>query len=170
MESFEQVAAQYEPMIHRIMNDLSIYKNRDEFYQLGLISLWQGWENYNSEKGNFISYAFGYVKGKMQNELTRQSAYLERYVYPDEEFWEVIEDHLHESPSTFLHDLLSICGTLTANQKKWLIYTLENHLTVQEIAVQEHVSLSAVKAWRQGARDKLKVFNFKGGRLEDLLF
>jgi DNA-directed RNA polymerase len=169
VESFEQVAAQYDPLIHRIMNDLSIYKNRDEFYQLGLISLWHVWENYNSEKGNFIAYAFSYMKGKLKNELTKQTKHIERFIYPEEEFWEVIEDHLHDSQPTFLHDLLSICGTLTVNQKKWLIYTLENQLTVQEIAVKEQVSLSAVKAWRQGARDKLKAYNFKDGRLEDFL-
>lgn len=71
MESFEQISAQYEPMIHDIMHKLNIYKNTEEFHQLGLITLWQAWKNHDDEKGNLFSYAYGMVKGKMMNELTR---------------------------------------------------------------------------------------------------
>jgi hypothetical protein len=33
LESFEQLTKQYTPMIHKIINSLHIYKNRDEFFQ-----------------------------------------------------------------------------------------------------------------------------------------
>lgn len=82
MESFEQTAAQFDPMIHKIMNSLNIYKNRDEFYQLGVITLWNVWKDHDPKKGPFISYAYGFVKGKMMNELTKQANHKARFVYP----------------------------------------------------------------------------------------
>jgi DNA-directed RNA polymerase len=168
VESFEQVAAQYEPMINKVMNNLTIYKNKDEFFQLGLISLWEAWEKFDSDKGKFVTFAFSYVKGKMLKELSKQTACDQQCVYPKEEFWGLIEAPLGSQPIP-INNLFSICGTLTENQKKWVIYTLQFEMSVQEIAAKEEVSLSAVKAWRRGAREKLKAYNFKDSRLEDFL-
>jgi RNA polymerase sigma factor (sigma-70 family) len=156
MESFEHLAAQYEPMIHKIMRSLNIYKNTEEFLQLGLITLWQAWKNHDDEKGNFFSYAYRMVKGKMMNELTSQTNQIDRYIYPEADFWEVIEDTSPAPCSELTQDLLGKCGLLSENQMKWLHYTLCDGLSVREIAEKERVSQSAVKNWRQGAREKLK--------------
>lgn len=157
MESFERIAAQYEPMIHKIMNRLRIYKNRDEFYQLGLIALWRALKRHDPEKGPFFPYAYSFVKGKMMNELTKEANQKAQYVYPKEEFWEVTAETSDLGGTELLQELLSTCGTLSANQRKWLEYTLCDQMTVREIADKEQVTLSAVKNWRQGAREKLKV-------------
>ncbi|MFE4522379.1 sigma-70 family RNA polymerase sigma factor [Cytobacillus firmus] len=156
MESFEQISAQYEPMIHDIMHKLNIYKNTEEFHQLGLITLWQAWKNHDDEKGNLFSYAYGMVKGKMMNELTRQTSQIDRYIYPEEDFWEMIEDTSPAPSPELTQELYKKCGMLSENQMKWLQYTLYDGLSIREIAEKEGVSLSAVKNWRQGAREKLK--------------
>ena len=52
--------------------------------------------------------------------------------------------------------ILSFCDGLTENQKKWVLYTVIDDLSVKEIAEKENVSVSAVKAWRRGAKQKLK--------------
>ncbi|MDQ0974630.1 DNA-directed RNA polymerase specialized sigma subunit [Neobacillus niacini] len=41
MESFDELVVQYQPMIHKIIQSLHIYRNEDEFYQTGLIGLWK---------------------------------------------------------------------------------------------------------------------------------
>jgi RNA polymerase sigma factor (sigma-70 family) len=156
MESFEQLAAQYEPMIYDIIRGLNIYKNNEEFHQLGLIALWQAWKNHDEEKGAFLSYAYSTVKGKMMLELTRQTKEIDRYVYPEADFWEIIEDTSSASRSAITQELFNKCGMLSDNQLKWLQYTLCDQLSVRQIAEKERVSLSAVKNWRQGAREKLK--------------
>lgn len=155
MESFDKKATQYEPMIHKIIHSLNIYKNRSEFFQLGLISLWEVTERFDSEKGNFTSYAYSYIKGRMMTELTKQRRQEERSVYPEEEFWEFIEDKSIEQPFE-VDFLLFYCKNLTVNQKKWVLYTCLKGLSVEQIAHKEQVSISAVKAWRKGARGKLK--------------
>ncbi|MDP4171531.1 MAG: sigma factor, partial [Bacillota bacterium] len=63
MESFEELSEQYTPMIHKIMNTLHIFKNKEEFYQLGLIALWEANERFDPQKGSFTTFAYSYIKG-----------------------------------------------------------------------------------------------------------
>lgn len=154
MESFEQLAEQYEPMIHKIIQSLHIYKNQDEFYQHGLIALWEASSRFDQEKGSFTSYAYSYIKGRCLTELRKSSKEEEKYLCPQEEFWKLIED---PSPVQSVADeLLHSCGdTLTPKQQKWLVLTAQYGLSARDIAEQENVSVSAVKQWRAGARAKL---------------
>lgn len=161
MESFEQLAEQYEPMIHKIMNTLHIYKNKEEFRQLELISLWEAQRSFHPEKGNFTGYTYTYMKGKFLTELTKMNKHKEKLAHPKEEFWEVIEDTLVERPLEEAF-ILSYCGDLTPNQTKWVLFTCMDGLAISEIAEKEGVSVSAVKAWRKGAREKLKKVNIIG--------
>jgi RNA polymerase sigma factor (sigma-70 family) len=143
-------------MIQRILYSLHIYKNKDEFHQHGLIALWEANKRYNPEKGNFTTYAYRYIKGFLLMELTKETLESERTIYPKDEFWENavapdLENLLDEDI------LVSHCHTLTPNQSKWLLQTVLGGLRVSEIAEKEKVSISAVKNWRKGARDKLKV-------------
>lgn len=155
MESFEELAKQYEPMIWKVIHSLNIYKNQEEFFQTGLIALWEAKNRYEEGKGNFSAYAYSYIKGKIQTELSSTNRHETRNVYPKEEFWEVMAD---ESPDDSLarEFILSFCDELTENQKKWVLYTVIDDLSVKEIAEKENVSISAVKAWRRGAKQKLK--------------
>lgn len=155
MESFEQLVDQYEPMLHKIMNSLHLYKNHDEFYQHSLIALWEASQGFDPNKGSFTNYAYTYIKGCLLMELKKLHQDHERDVHPDEQFWDLVEDSFSDDPLQN-EILLSYCETLTPNQKKWLLYTVCDHLTIKEIAELEKVSLSAVKSWRSGAREKVK--------------
>ncbi|MDQ0201920.1 sigma-70 family RNA polymerase sigma factor [Neobacillus ginsengisoli] len=155
MESFELLAQQYKPMIHKIINSLHIYKNIEEFYQHGLIALWEASRGFDPAKGNFTNYAYTYIKCFLQQELSKANKDEERSIYPQEEFWETVEDLLSEVP---LEEeiLLSYCSTLTENQRKWVMYSALCNFSTKEIAEIEKVSLSAVKNWRAGTRAKIK--------------
>ncbi|MFK9093106.1 sigma-70 family RNA polymerase sigma factor [Bacillus salipaludis] len=155
MESFEQLATQYTPMIHKIIHSLNIYQQKEEFFQEGLIALWQASSRFNSQKGNFTNYAYTYIKGYLLMKLKNIYKDKQRSVHPDEAFWETIVDHQSASP---LEEeiILSNCTTLTEKQKKWLCYTVLDGLSVKEVAEKEKVSISAVKNWRKEAREKLR--------------
>ncbi|WP_080843882.1 sigma-70 family RNA polymerase sigma factor [Cytobacillus gottheilii] len=155
MDSFEMVIKQYEPLLYKLMNTLNIYQDRDEFYQLGLISLWEAWSNFDSSKGKFISYAYPYIRGRFLQELKKVIQKQQQHTYPDAEYMESIKD------STIPHSLellniLPYCECLTVKQRKWVIYTFIQGLSVQQIADQESVSVSAVKQWRTGAKKELR--------------
>ncbi|MGM0903627.1 MAG: sigma-70 family RNA polymerase sigma factor [Bacillota bacterium] len=157
MESFEQVQEQYTPMIHCIIRKLSIYTNKDEFFQIGLIALWEAHRRFNPEKGLFSNYAYTYIKGSMMQELTKRKKDEERTFYADGEFFEVFEDSNEKLPDEECI-LLNICRQyqLTENQTKWVLYHVYKGLKNTQIAAIENVSVSAVKAWRAGAIKKLK--------------
>lgn len=155
MESFDILVQRYERMIWKIIQSLHIYKSKEEFYQTGLIALWEASKRYDSEKGNFTGFAYAYIKGKIMTELTKAHKQETRSVYPEEEFWDSLGDNSHE-PAMETEFILSFCGHLTENQKKWVLYTAIDFLSVKEIAEIEQVSVSAVKSWRKGAREKLK--------------
>lgn len=140
-------------MIHKIIMTLGIYKNRKEFYQTGLIALWQAAERYDQNRGAFSSYAYSYIKGHLQTEMTNRNKHEEHYVVVDDESWALIPDLNCQLP--FYWDNFN-CYGLTDKEKKWLMYTVIHGLSVKEISKIENVSQSAIKLWRSGARTKLK--------------
>ena len=137
------------------MNPAHLYKNHDEFYQHSLIALWEASQRFDPNKGSFTNYAYTYIKGFLLMELKKSQQEHERYLQPGEEFWDLVEDSHSDDPLQ-KETLLTYCETLTPNQKKWLLYTVCDHLTIKEIAELEKVSPSAVKNWRSGAREKVK--------------
>lgn len=153
---FDQLLKQYHPMIRKIIYSLHIYRDVDEFYQIGLIALWDAWKWFQKEKGEFSNYAYSFIKGRMLNELNRASKRQERMVLPKEEYWELVEDSFLEQP---LEEefLLAYCPTLTEKEKKWVLFFCIESLSIKEIAEKEKVSLSAVKQWRSGALQKLRL-------------
>lgn len=153
MEHFNEIIKQYEPMIHKIIRTLGIYKNQKEFFQTGLIALWQAAERYDQERGTFSSFAYSYIKGHLLTEMTRRNKHDEHYVCVDDESWELFPDLTCQLPFEW-EDLN--CEGLTDKEKKWLMYTVIHGLTIKEIATLENVSLSAVKLWRSGARKRLR--------------
>lgn len=156
MESFEQLAIQYEPMIQHIMYTLHIYKNKDEFHQHGLIALREASKRFVPAKGYFSTYAYRYIKGYLQMELTKATLESERTICPKEEFWDNAVAPYSEDPLVE-NFLVFHCRSMTPNQRKWLLQTTLEGLSIREIAEKEKVSLSAVKSWRKGARNNLKV-------------
>ncbi|WP_433959370.1 sigma-70 family RNA polymerase sigma factor [Cytobacillus horneckiae] len=156
MESFEQLAKQYERMIYKIMRTLHIYQQEEEFFQIGLIALWEAWCKFDGDRGKpFISYAYAYVRGTLLNELTRMSKYEQRNVCLKEEFWKQFEE-----VACISYDEVSALAYwqsfLTDKQKKWMLYTCLYGFSIREISALENVSVSAVKQWREGARRRLK--------------
>ncbi|MBS4195710.1 sigma-70 family RNA polymerase sigma factor [Lederbergia citri] len=154
-ERFEEIIKMHERMIFHVMKSLGIYKNQDEFYQTGLIGLWDAYQRFDGEKGKFSTYAYSYIKGRILTELTKMSRFEEKNVYPDEEFWEMTVDENVMAPME-LEQLNPYCKGLTERQKLWVIDTFYYGLSVQEIAGKEGVSLSAVKKWRAGAIQKIR--------------
>ncbi|WML39509.1 sigma-70 family RNA polymerase sigma factor [Neobacillus sp. OS1-2] len=155
MESFEQLAEQYKPMINKIIHTLHIYKDQEELYQLGLIALWEASRRFDEGKGRLASYAYMYIKGYLLMELKKRRKDAERNLYPSEEFWSIIVDHSSLCPLEE-ETLRSYCSGLTPNQTKWVIYSALYCLSISEMAALEKVSVSAVKGWRAGAREKIE--------------
>lgn len=155
--SFEQIHRQYEPMIFYIIKKLSIYQNKDEFYQIGCIALWEASRRFDHRKGEFKAYAYSYIIGKMKSVLTKERNLEEK----SQLLTKSLHDQLKVSDDDFrkiLTDsfLSSVSKNLTLNQKRWLISYCLYGKTPSDIAKDEGIAVSKVKAWRRDALVKLK--------------
>ncbi|OHX45836.1 sigma-70 family RNA polymerase sigma factor [Cytobacillus oceanisediminis] len=155
MESFEQEAAQYEPMIHQIIRSLSIYKNQEEYFQIALIRLWEAWNLFDHTQGKFLTFAYTIVKQKLIDELRKTRMQKNSTVTRSEEFWSSAESSYIHQPLE-KEQLLSYCSSLTKNQTIWVLSAFLYDLTVNQIAEQHGVTASAVKVWKKGALTKLR--------------
>lgn len=155
MENFENIYHQFLPMIYHVMKSLHIYKDSDEFQQIGQIALWEAYEKYDETKGSFSSIAYLYIKGRMIDELKKAKQREENVIYTNKPFWEEKSEEQSDQ-SLQLEILLTYAIHLTNREKIWLIRTFYQDMTITEIAQCENVSPSAVKKWRKQALNKLK--------------
>ena len=164
-ENFEKLLKQFKPMIHHIINKLTIYKNEQEFYQIGCIALWEASLRFNEEKGEFKSFAYSYIMGRMKSALTN-----ERINQEKESRFETLliqEETSGDNFKNLLSDSVieSISSLLNTNQCRWLKAYCLYGKTPSEIATDEGVPASAVKAWRRDAIAKLRNSSFKKNQL-----
>lgn len=150
-QSFLKVLEQYDKLIKNQIKSLNIYKNYDEYYQIGLIALWKAWKNYDDRKGKFSAYAYVTVRGSMLEKLRKEAQYEERFPSFDEQmtdsyFENFLEKELFESYLT----------TLTEKQKTWAIEAIYNEKPLTQIAKEYETTVEAVKSWRKGALKKLR--------------
>ncbi|MCM3616643.1 sigma-70 family RNA polymerase sigma factor [Sutcliffiella horikoshii] len=155
MEStFEEVLIQYTPMIHHIIKSLNIYKDKDQYFHEATIVLWEIMHTQDHQKGSFTSYAYSSIKGKLLNHLKNEVKWESNHAF--------VEHLPEQSYLPSLSDMESLEGLekyaplLTGKQKTWLIAYIGQGRKIEEIALQEGVSISAVKSWRTEAIRKLR--------------
>lgn len=149
---FEQIAAEYANLIHVIMHRMHIYKNKDEFYQIGLIALWEASEKFDPAKGAFSNYAYTTIKGRMLQHLKKERGWDDTAIYPDEFYWDNLES---ETRLLEMEEVLSHFYGLTELQKKWVILHFYHGLSNRDIADMEGVPIRKVQAWKERAMQKV---------------
>lgn len=150
--NFETLAAEYGNMIRVIINRMHIYKNQDEFYQIGLVALWEASRKFDAEKGNFTNYAYTTIKGRLLQHLRKECKWEEACVVPDELYWDNLED---ETRLLEMEDLLSHFYHLSELQKKWVVLYFYHGLSNRDIAEMENVPIRKVQAWKELAMKKV---------------
>jgi RNA polymerase sigma factor (sigma-70 family) len=154
--TFEEKVEQYEPMIFHIIKKLNLYQNHDEYYQLGLIGIWEAVNRFNPEKGKFSSFVYTTIKGKMLTKLNKDKQWEEFVLFDNGSVTERVEDQSHLN--LFEEEMLLIyCNDLSEKQTLWVIQTFLKGKTTEEISKEFGVSLSAVKKWKKMAVEKIKL-------------
>ena len=155
---FEELHQQFEPMIYHAIKKLGIYKNKHEFYQIGCIALWEASLRFNKEKGEFKSYAYSYMIGRMKSSLTDEKKKEDRESHSDD-IWVEDETTNVDFSAILLESLLErVSSLLSANQRKWVKAHCIYGSTPSEIAEDEGVTVAAVKGWRRDAIAKLRKY------------
>ena len=151
---FEQLAQQYNPMIHRIMNKLHIYKNKEDFHQVGLIALWEAHTRFDASKGDFAPYAYSYIQGRLKNALTKDAAFSDGTVLSGQsDLFEGVDPE----PTPESAALVQLCGEgLDGRAEEWFRLSVMKGLSNPDIARRCGVTPAAVRKWQQAAIKQLQ--------------
>lgn len=88
MKTFEEVHEQYTPMLSAIMRKLHIYRDHEQFRQVGRVALWQAWQRFDETKGNFTPYAYRSIYGAMLDELKRETRFSDVHMPAEDDLLE----------------------------------------------------------------------------------
>ncbi|MBU8905942.1 sigma-70 family RNA polymerase sigma factor [Desertibacillus haloalkaliphilus] len=152
---FDIIAKQYEPIIKKQIKSLNIYKNYDDFYQQGLIGLWEAYERFDPEKGSFATFAIASVRGKMLSLLAKETRYEEHHQFAieDENQDMIDEKTVRRSEPGWLD---AYTASLSDRQRLWVEEAILLEKTTKEIATSYDVSINTVSTWRKQALKKLR--------------
>ncbi len=150
--TIEQLINKYEPMIFSIMRKLSIYKNYEDFHQVGQIALWQAFQRYDDSRGHFAPFAYRSIYGAMLDEMNRQNRSIPEVS---------TEDHILEevTPSITYDDTFTIdelLNELQLNERQLLYNLYIAGYSYKEIAAKERVTPAAIQKRRQRIIRKLR--------------
>ncbi|MCQ6264824.1 sigma-70 family RNA polymerase sigma factor [Fictibacillus sp. WQ 8-8] len=153
--SFENLSLQFDPLIKSQIQSLGVTGRYDEYYQVGLIGLWEAFKRFDQNKGDFGPFAYRTVRGKMLEQLKKEAKYKAVHVGFSLELTETIpfEGGVLPLENEVLEMYLS---DLTLNQRKWVVKKIFLQMKEAEIAEEEGVSIHAVKSWRKQALLKLR--------------
>ncbi|WP_455661090.1 sigma-70 family RNA polymerase sigma factor [Pradoshia sp.] len=157
MEEFENIAEQYTPLIHHMIKRLNIYKDKEEFIQIGLIALWEASRAFDPAKGQFMSYAFLTIKGRMLSHIQKTNKIHHRETSKEIEMERANQD---DELILTLEWLIpkAFLDTLTSNQSCWLTHHIQYGKTTAEIAADLHITVASVKSWKRTTIKKLQAY------------
>lgn len=154
-------------LVYGAMKRLRIRGNVDEFYQIGLVALWEASLRYQEDKGEFDSFAFSYIINRMKTAMTRMTNYQQRIC--------LTEDHLLDSHEGDCSDSEKVINELivehyllglTKNQQEVIRERYINDYSIEEVAKHLGISTGAVKNRTRDAINKLrKILN--GGNVRN---
>lgn len=153
---FEILEEEFKPLVLTVMKSLSLYRELDTFYQIGLIGLWEASTRFVPEKGvQFSTFAYTTIRGKLLDQLKRERRYTEFHQAIGEEHTSTLIDNHIDQP--FEDEWINVYSKqLTTNQLKWLKGRIIEDKSNQEIATEHNVTVEAVKSWAKSAKKKLR--------------
>ncbi len=153
---FEEVAMDFTPLVMGMMKRLKIYKNREEYIQIGFIALWKAYQNYDPEKGSFSSFAYSYVRGDMLAQLKKDASYDERHLLNDfDDGMKPVADESRSIQEEY-ESISAYLKHLTPREMDWVIEHIIYGRSITEIANKYNVAPTTVKSWRKQALKKLR--------------
>ena len=157
MDHFDALVSQYNPLIHHIIRKLHIIYDKDEYYQIGLIALWEASLNFNPEKGQFLSYAYKFIQGKMLIQLYKSTKINDREIKKSPEYLDLLKRD-DEIPILEWYFPKPFLESLTNNQAIWLSEYIQYGKTIADIAHEYQMTYATVKSWKRTTLKKLKLY------------
>lgn len=152
LEDFIVIEEKYAPMISAIIRKLSIYRDHEEYRQIGKVALWQAWSRYEACKGDFTPFAFKTVHGAMLDSLAREGRYAKLFVLSEGEHFEDLVLHVREEK---LPDWLETID-LKVKERQLIHELFVEDKGIRQLAVLYGISVSGMKKRRERLLDKIR--------------
>ncbi len=157
-QSFEHVLADFEPLIKGQIKKLNLYRQYDEYYQVGVVALWEAYRNFNPQKGTFAAYALHTVRGHMLMMLRKERRFGDHHIlYDDQQTTAFMDQQMsYDLVDSTASSLTPYLRHLSKRERLWVIEAIVHDKKLGEIAKEHGVSTNTVSSWRKQAIRKLK--------------
>ncbi len=149
MMDFEEVLERYEPMISAVMRKLTIYRNHEQFRQVGRIALWQAWQRFDKKKGNFTAYAFMYIRGAMLDELKKERKFTVKVLQVENDVLERVGESQKNFQTSTSHRVAEALLTLKQHEQELIQMLFMEGYSLSECAVHFGISIAGIKKRRE---------------------
>ncbi|KAA0955515.1 sigma-70 family RNA polymerase sigma factor [Sporosarcina sp. ANT_H38] len=156
MTNFEDVLAQYEPMISASIRKLNIYRDHDSFRQAGRVALWHAWTRFDETKGDFTPFAYRSIRGVMLDEVKKESRFEENIAQVEEE---LLLDETEIKFDIYFgenNELEAVLAILSPTEREIIQLLFFNDLSLAECAERIGTSVLALKQRKRRILVKLR--------------
>lgn len=155
---FQNCSRKYTPMIQSIITKWRLGREADEYFQIGLVALYEAWVKYDRTVGEFAPYAYSYITGRIKNEIARNDQWQRHHSLVEPcEAGDGVMSPMVESEEDLV-DLMAWLDQvpLTEKERLWAEAAVFYRLKPGEIADMYGYNVHTVKSWRQSAVRKLR--------------
>ncbi|KXH86109.1 sigma-70 family RNA polymerase sigma factor [Sporosarcina sp. HYO08] len=156
MTDFEEVLQQFEPMISASIRTLNIYRDYEHFRQTGRIALWQAWQRFDPNKGNFTPYAYRSIRGAMLDELKKENHFSEQVIQMEDEILELTGGTDFIPKNGLSDELFTALLELSLPERQLLHWLFIDEFTQAECAARAGITVAGIKKRRERMLAKLR--------------
>ncbi|MBP1971349.1 RNA polymerase sigma factor (sigma-70 family) [Virgibacillus natechei] len=165
--TFDEVVVQHEAMIYYHLHKLCIIDNQEDFYQEGLCAMWEAYQKYRPDKGLLGTYFNSIIRNRLIDLIRKRTRdkHNNNIFYHEESKLQESGNRcrngklpissLTDSPIKDTYVWEQVKSKLTINQWKWIQFHIVMDMPIKEIAMQEGVTIDAVKSWARQTKKKL---------------
>lgn len=154
MQNVEQLIFENETLIKKVIYKLKIYRDLDEYMQVGRIALWQALQKFDDTKGDFTMFAYMTVKYAIIRSLSKANHVSEHELAVEEDVI-IINSRQHNLVASSL-EWPEWFEELNEDEQFLLIALYEKELSLKEIADKYKLSYETIKKRRQRLLSKLR--------------
>ena len=153
MQEIEQIILDHEELIKKAIFKLKIYRDFEEYMQVGRIALWKAAKNFDKTKGEFAMFAYMTVKYAITRELTRSNDVSENEIAVEDEVFSNVEQQPTVQPSLEWPEWFS---NLKEDEQFLLKVLFLENLNLKEVAAKYNLPYEALKKRRQRLFTKIR--------------
>ena len=156
VEHVDQLLDQYSPIVKKQLQALHIYKDYDEYYQIGMIALWEAYSKFDPEKGQFATFAIATVRGRLLRSLSKARQFEEKHEFNEVELLNMETTYTDRTDAELTDLLTPYLDRLSNRERIWIKEALLLGLCTEEMAAKYNVTGHTVRSWKKSVVKKLQ--------------